>query len=39
MGFLEERVGGATGVPAHWGGASEIIDTDSLFARVSSRAR
>jgi hypothetical protein len=35
MGFLEERVGGSTSVPAHWGGATEIIDSDSLTARMS----
>ena len=35
MGFLQERVGGAEGPPSHWGGATEIIGTDTLFARVS----
>ncbi len=35
MGFLEERVGGSRSVPAHWGGASEIITSDSLLARVA----
>jgi hypothetical protein len=34
MGFLEERVGGAKSPAAHWAGASEIINSDSLFARV-----
>ena len=34
MGFLEEGIGGPSGPPAHWGGATEIITTDSLFARV-----
>jgi hypothetical protein len=34
MGFLQERVGGAEGPPSHWGGAGEIIGTDTLFARV-----
>jgi hypothetical protein len=34
MGFLQERVGGAEGLPSHWSGASEIIGTDTLFARV-----
>jgi hypothetical protein len=35
MGFLEERVGGPDGPAAHWGGSSEIVGTDSLFARTS----
>jgi hypothetical protein len=34
MGFLEERVGGSKDPAAHWGGATEIIPSDSLFARV-----
>ncbi len=34
MGFLEDRIGGASGPAATWGGASEIIDSDSLFART-----
>jgi hypothetical protein len=34
MGTLEERVGG-TGPAAHWGGAREIITTDSLIALTS----
>ena len=33
MGFLEDRVGGS-GPSAHWHGAAEIIDSDTLFARV-----
>jgi hypothetical protein len=35
MGFLEDRVGGSRSVPAHWGGAAEIIDSDSLLARMA----
>jgi len=35
LGFLEERVGGSRGVPAHWGGATEIIASDSLLARMA----
>jgi hypothetical protein len=35
MGFLEERVGGSRSVPAHWGGATEIVDSDSLIARIT----
>jgi hypothetical protein len=35
IGFLEERVGGSRSVPAHWGGATEIISTDSLLARIA----
>jgi surface antigen Omp85-like protein len=38
MGFLEERVSGPSGPPAHWGGATEIIGTDSLVARTSRSA-
>jgi Omp85 superfamily domain len=34
MGFLQERVGGADGPPSHWGGATEIIGSDTLLARV-----
>src|SRR5689334_611236 len=34
MGFLEERVGGPKKAAAHWGGATEIISSDTLFARV-----
>ncbi len=37
MGFLEERVGGS-GLAAHWQGAVEIIDSDTLFARVDRDA-
>ncbi|MEA2723304.1 MAG: hypothetical protein QOH59_1075 [Gemmatimonadales bacterium] len=35
MGFLEDRVGGSRSVPAHWGGATEIITSDSLLARMA----
>ena len=35
MGFLEERVGGSRPVAAHWKGAKQIINSDSLMARVS----
>ncbi len=35
MGFLEERVGGSRPVPAHWKGAKEIINSDSLITRVT----
>jgi hypothetical protein len=35
MGFLQERVGGAEGPPSRWGGATEIIGTDTLLARVA----
>jgi len=35
MGFLEERVGGSRGAPAHWGGVTEIIASDSLLARMA----
>jgi hypothetical protein len=35
LGFLEERVGGSRSVPAHWGGATEIINSDSLMARIT----
>jgi hypothetical protein len=34
MGFLEDRVGGAKDPASHWGGATEIISSDSLFART-----
>jgi hypothetical protein len=34
LGFLEDRVGGPGGPPARWGGAAEIIGSDSLFART-----
>ena len=33
MGTLEERVGGS-GPAAHWGGATEIVLTDTLYARL-----
>jgi hypothetical protein len=33
VGFLEERVGG--GPAGHWGGATEVIGRDSLFARTA----
>jgi hypothetical protein len=35
MGFLEDRIGGSEAAAAHWGGATEIILSDSLFARTS----
>jgi hypothetical protein len=35
MGFLQARIGGAPGPPSRWGGASEIIGSDSLIARVA----
>ncbi|HEV8176822.1 MAG TPA: hypothetical protein VGP44_03965 [Gemmatimonadales bacterium] len=35
MGFLEERIGGSRSVPAQWGGATEIISSDSLLARMA----
>jgi Omp85 superfamily domain len=38
IGFLEDRIGGAEGPAAHWGGAREIIGTDSLFARTARSA-
>jgi hypothetical protein len=38
MGFLEERIGGPGGPTAHWGGATEIITSDSLFAWVQRSA-
>jgi hypothetical protein len=38
MGFLQERIGGAEGPPSHWHGASEIIGTDTLFARTERSA-
>jgi hypothetical protein len=34
MGFLQERIGGAEGPPAHWNGATEIIGSDTLIARA-----
>lgn len=36
MGFLQERVGDSQGPSAHWNGASEIIGSDSLLARVAA---
>lgn len=36
MGFLQERVGDAEGPPARWQGASEIIGSDALLARVAA---
>jgi hypothetical protein len=33
MGFLDDRIGGSKEAAAHWGGAREIIGTDSLVAR------
>ena len=35
MGFLQERIGGPEGPSARWGGAAEIIITDTLFARLT----
>jgi len=35
MGYLQERVGGAEGPPAHWNGATEIIGSDTLLARAA----
>jgi hypothetical protein len=35
MGFLDDRIGGTKRAAAHWGGAREIIVTDTLFARTS----
>ncbi len=35
MGFLEERIGGAEGPSSRWGGATEIIGSDTLLARMS----
>jgi hypothetical protein len=35
MGTLEDEVGGVAGPPSHWGGALEIIGTDSLIARTN----
>ena len=39
MGFLEERVGGSRPVPAHWKGAKEIINSDSLIARLDRSSK
>lgn len=38
IGFLQERIGGPEGPSAHWGGADEIIGTDTLFARITRAA-
>ncbi|MFL5401246.1 MAG: hypothetical protein ACJ8BF_00320 [Gemmatimonadales bacterium] len=38
MGFLEDRIGGPTPTLEHWGGATEILDSDSLFARTARSA-
>jgi hypothetical protein len=35
MGFLEDRIGGKEGPPARWGGAFEIINSDTLVARAN----
>ena len=35
MGFLEDRIGGSRNAAAHWGGATEIIGSDSLLARMA----
>jgi hypothetical protein len=35
MGFLEDRIGGGEGPSTRWGGASEIIGTDTLFERTA----
>ncbi len=35
MGFLEERIGGGEGPSSRWGGATEIIGSDTLLARMS----
>lgn len=34
MGFLEERIGGPEGPASRWGRATEIIDSDTLLARM-----
>jgi hypothetical protein len=38
MGFLQERIGGPGNPSAHWGGAREIINSDSLIARLTRTA-
>jgi hypothetical protein len=38
LGFLEDRIGGSEAPAAHWGGATEIITSDSLFARTGRSA-
>jgi hypothetical protein len=35
MGFLQLRVDETTGPPRNWAGATDVIETDSLFALVS----
>jgi hypothetical protein len=35
MGFLEDRIGGPAGPASHWGGARDIISSDTLLARVN----
>ena len=35
MGFLEDRIGGSKEPAAHWGNATQIIASDSLFARTA----
>jgi hypothetical protein len=35
MGFLEERIGGNEGAPSPWGGATKIIGSDTLLARLN----
>jgi hypothetical protein len=35
LGFLQERIGGRDGPSAHWGGATEIIGSDTLIARIT----
>jgi len=38
IGFLEERIGGPRPAAAHWGGAKEIVNSDSLLARLGRSA-
>jgi hypothetical protein len=38
LGFLEDRIGGTDTAAAHWGGASEIVTSDTLFARTGRGA-
>jgi hypothetical protein len=35
IGFLQERIGGSAGPAARWGGAAEIIGSDTLLARIT----
>jgi len=35
MGFVEERIGGNDGASSRWGGAAEIIGSDTLLARIT----